>query len=79
MGDTAILIFLAVGVGILFLAWLLSRLFRRQIGRDKAIDSFDNHDDLNGRRGDARSTATWIGINQAPGGRPGGGEGGLHD
>lgn len=64
--DTTILIFLGVAIAIVFLAWLLSRAFRSQISRDKAIDAFDNHDDLNGRRGDARSTATWIGINKAP-------------
>ena len=63
--DTTILIFLGVALAILALALFLSRVFARQIERDKQLDRAENGD-LNAfpadQRGKATGIATWIGI-----------------
>jgi len=63
--DTTILIFLGVALAILALALFLSKVFARQIERDKQLDRAENGD-LNAlpadQRGNATGIATWIGI-----------------
>ncbi|MEM9277117.1 MAG: hypothetical protein AAGA76_00935 [Pseudomonadota bacterium] len=56
-----ILIFLAIAIVIIAMAFLLSRVFRKTIQKDKQLD------DPNANRRDGDATATWIGIDKADG------------
>jgi hypothetical protein len=62
--NQTILIFLGVALGILALAFFLSRAFRKTIDRDKRNSALN---DLNGDPRDASAHASWIGVNKASG------------
>ena len=62
--DQTILIFLGVALAILALAFVLSRVFKKTIARDRHSARLN---DLNGDPRDASGNAAWIGINRASG------------
>ncbi len=57
--QNPVLIFLAIAIIIVAMAIFLTRIFKKTIQRDKALD------DTNGNPDDARGNATWVGIHKA--------------